>query len=418
MKIKKVFIFIFAIMLCSCGELSDSIEGSNISLNEQTLEQLQLTTNPTIISEKKSTEYIPINFTQQKSIWFTMMDYENILNGKTETEFTDSITNLLEKIKNTGFNTVYVHIRPYNDSYYKSEIFPASANCSDDFDSFEIILEKAHELNLSVHGWINPLRCQKDSEIKSLDDKYFIKKWYDDEEKNGSYICKVDDRWYLNPAYEEVRDYITDGVKEIIENYDVDGIHIDDYFYPTQDESFDKEAFENSAESDLQQWRIGNINIMVKGIYDTVKAFNPELLFGISPQGNMNIDYSTLYADVKKWCSEEGYCDYIVPQIYYGFKNENLPFEETVEQWKSENTCEDVYLVIGICTYKIGKEDKWAGSGKDEWINDKNIPSRQAEFVFENSCSTAIYSVETLFNEENSDELNLLSEIFKNQEDL
>ena len=77
-------------MLCSCGELSDSIEGSNISLNEQTLEQLQLTTNPTIISEKKSTEYIPINFTQQKSIWFTMMDYENILNGKTETEFTDS----------------------------------------------------------------------------------------------------------------------------------------------------------------------------------------------------------------------------------------------------------------------------------------------------------------------------------------
>lgn len=414
MKRKIPAIFTFIILLCSCSKTSDIPKGNDLSLNEQTVEQLQLNTE----NKAASPEYIPINYNMQKSIWFTMMDYENMLNVKSEAEFTDNIINLLEKIKSTGFNTIYVHVRPYNDSYYKSKIFPPAPNCTDDFDSFKIILEKAHKLNLSVHAWINPLRCQKDSELKSLNNSYLIKEWYNDAEKKGKYICNVDGRWYLNPAYDEVRKYISNGAKEIAENYNVDGIHIDDYFYPTQDESFDIEAFKQSSTSDLQQWRINNINLMVKGIYDTIKDVNPEILFGISPQGNINIDYSTLYADVKKWCSEEGYCDYIVPQIYYGFKNENLPFRETVEEWKSENTCENIDLIIGICTYKIGQEDKWAGTGKDEWKNDKNIPSRQADFIFENACSIAVYSIETLFKEENADELNLLSEILNKQEDI
>lgn len=403
---RKIFIIIFIIaLLSSCDKKSDNIENAEISLNEQTLEQLQITDNT------DSSEYIPLNFETQKAIWLTMMDYEEILDGKTEAEFTDNIVNLMEKIKNTGFNTVYVHLRPYNDSYYKSEMFPPAQYCPDDFDPLEIILEKAHEINLSVHGWINPLRCQTDSELKSLDKKYLTKNWYDDKEKKDTYICKVDDRWYLNPAYEDVRKYIADGVGEIIENYSVDGIHIDDYFYPTQEEGFDKKAFEDSEEKDLQQWRTDNINKMVKEIYNKIKAVNSEMLFGISPQGNMDVDYSVQYADVKRWSSENGYCDYIVPQIYYGFKNESMPFEKTAESWKSENTCENVSLIIGICTYKIGQEDKWAGSGKDEWKNDKNIPSRQAEFVLENNCGIAVYSVQSLFDEKNSEESESLSEI-------
>lgn len=394
------------LFLCSCGKIpkeNSNYEGEGVSLNEQTLEQLHINEN----------EYIPLNFESQKSVWFTMMDYEDVLKGKTKAEFTDNITDLMDKIKNMGFNTIYVHIRPYNDAYYKSEMFPPAQYCPEDFDPFEIILEKAHNLNLSVHGWINPLRCQRNSQIKSLDNKYLIKNWYDDKDKNGTYVCQVNDRWYLNPAYEEVREYIADGVEEIVKNYNVDGIHIDDYFYPTQDEGFDKEAFQKSGESDLQQWRINNINLMVKGIYDKIKEVNSGMLFGISPQGNMNIDNTVQYADVQKWCSESGYCDYIVPQIYYGFKNENLPFEETVESWISENTCDDVNLVIGICTYKIGQEDKWAGSGKDEWKKDKNIPSRQAEFVIENNCAVAVYSIGSLFDEKISDESECISSILK-----
>ncbi len=416
MKRKIFMVFIIIFLLCSCGKNKDSNNNYNdnsgdISLNEQTVEQLRLN------DENNSVDYIPLNYDKQKSVWFTMMDYEKMLNDKTESEFTGDIIKIMEKIKNTGFNTIYVHIRPYNDAYYKSDIFPPSVNCPESFDPFEIIINKAHEQNLSVHGWINPLRCQTDNEIKSLDKKYKIKSWYNDSEKNGSYICNINNRWYLNPAYEEVREYISDGVKEIVENYNVDGIHIDDYFYPDQDEGFDKKAFESSGESDLQQWRINNIDLMIKGIYSAVKEADSEILFGISPQGNMYIDKNVLYADVQKWCSEEGFCDYIVPQIYYGFKNENLPFEQTVTDWKAENTCDKVNLIIGICTYKIGKEDKWAGSGKDEWKNDKNIPSRQAKFVLENNCGIAVYSIETLFDKKNAEELKLLSETL-NQGDI
>lgn len=169
------------------------------------------------------------------------------------------------------------------------------------------------------------------------------------------------------------------------------------YFYPTQEESFDTAAFKESGNSDLKQWRTENIDNLVKGVYNTIKNVNPNIIFGISPQGNIDSDCNVLYADVKKWCSEEGYCDYIVPQIYYGFENESLPFENTVNEWLKLNTCDNVKLIIGICTYKIGKEDKWAGSGKNEWKETKGIPAKQAEFVFKNKTDgIAVYSYESL----------------------
>ncbi|MBQ8434476.1 MAG: family 10 glycosylhydrolase, partial [Oscillospiraceae bacterium] len=143
------------------------------------------------------------------------------------------------------------------------------------------------------------------------------------------------------------------------------------------------------------------------------KDGNSDVLFGISPQGNIEINMSSLYADVITWCSESGYCDYIVPQLYYGFKNESKPFNETLLEWKNIVTCEDVRLVAGICMYKIGSEDKWAGSGKSEWIEDKNIPSRQISAVIENGVSVAVYSVESLFEEKNSGECSLIAKLLK-----
>lgn len=280
------------------------------------------------------------------------------------------------------------------------------------YDPLEIIISEGHKAKLSVHSWINPLRCQTDAQLKELDNKYIIKQWYDDNSKNGTYIIKINDRWYLNPAYEEVRNYVADGVREIAENYNIDGIHIDDYFYPTQEESFDTAAFKESGNSDLKQWRTENIDNLVKGVYNTIKNVNPNIIFGISPQGNIDSDCNVLYADVKKWCSEEGYCDYIVPQIYYGFENESLPFENTVNEWLKLNTCDNVKLIIGICTYKIGKEDKWAGSGKNEWKETKGIPAKQAEFVFKNKTDgIAVYSYESLFADSIKEEQNKLTEV-------
>ncbi len=402
MKKKITLIILVFMMLCACSETEEINE--SLTLCEQTIEQLQL--EETEINQV----YIPINFEKQKSVWFTMMDFENALKYKSESEFTDYIGEVFEKIKNTGFNTVYVHVRPYNNAYYKSDIFPIINSMPSEFDPFEIILTKAHCLNLSVHAWVNPLRCQTESEIKSLDDNYKIKEWYNLE---NDFISLSDDRYYLNPAHEEVRDYIKDGILEIIKDYNVDGIHIDDYFYPTQEKNFDKNSFEKSGETDLKKWRTENVNLMVSEVYDIIKQENEDILFGISPQGNISINTSNLYADVTKWCSEEGFCDYIVPQLYYGFKNENKPFKETFSEWKNILLCDKVKLVAGVCMYKIGIEDKWAGDGKNEWIEDKNIPSRQIEYVLENNCSIAVYSVETLLDSKNSEECQLIKKLLE-----
>jgi uncharacterized lipoprotein YddW (UPF0748 family) len=120
----------------------------------------------------------------------------------------------------------------------------------------------------------------------------------------------------------------------------------------------------------------------VKALYDTVKANNESLVFGISPQGNIDADYSTQYANVRLWGGEKGWCDYIVPQIYFGFQNENSPFIPTLEEWVDLVGDSGVALIIGLAAYKLGREDKWAGAAAElEWINDPDIIKKQIEAV-------------------------------------
>ena len=396
-----IIVILTMLFLCSCADT----ETESLALSEQTPEQLGI---------EPAERYIPLNYDTQKAVWFTMMNWEDILYNKSEEEFTADISALLDRIKDTGFNTLYLHLRPYSDAYYQSSLFPKAQYYTGDYDPLSITLDKAHERSVSVHGWINPLRCGTDKDMQAMSDEYTVKKWYDTEK--DSLICKVGERWYLNPAYEQVRTLIADGAKEIAENYDIDGLNIDDYFYPTTDEGFDSVVFAQSGSDDLSEWRRNNTDLMVKGIYDAVKSADEDILFGISPQGNMKTDVETLYADVHKWASCKGYCDYIAPQLYYGFKNEALPFEPTLNDWINE--CTAVKLVAGICTYKIGKEDKWAGSGIDEWINDTRIPSREAQTALDSGVSVAVYSVESLFDKSIENEQKALREVLCSEEDI
>lgn len=395
---KKIFFVflagtLFALSTACVNNESHSVP-DGISLSEQTLEQLGVC--PT--DERLKTDG-RLNYEKQVGMWFTYMDYKNILKGKSESEFTQSIKAAFKNAAEMGVNTLYVHVRAFGDCYYKSDIFPKGEYFDGNYDPLEIMLVQAHNLGLSLHAWINPLRCQTEDEIKQLDDIYQIKKWYDSKEKNGTYIVKVGEHFCLDPAYPEVRRLIADGVKEIAQNYSVDGFHIDDYFYPTTDEAFDAAAFSMSDSSDLAGWRTENISKMVQEIYTAIKAEDEELLFGISPQGNVSANYNSQYADVNVWTSQPGFCDYIVPQIYFGFENESCPFEETVKRWQNMNTRNELKLVIGLCTYKIGNEDKWAGSGKNEWVENPDIVSRQAELCAEAGLGIAVYSYDSTFSD-------------------
>ncbi len=346
--------------------------------------------------------YTPLNYDKQYAMWFPSMDYKEILFNKSKEEFSKAVYERFSNAKEIGINTVYVHIRSHCDAYYNSRLFPRGEFFSEnsDFDPLEIMIENAHSLGLSFHAWINPMRVQKTEQLEKMSSEYKVKQWFDDTEKNGIYIVNSENLWYLNPAYSEVRSFISSGVFEIVENYKVDGIHIDDYFYPTVDENFDRPAFKQSGEENLQNWRLKNTSLMVSQIYSTINAVNPEILFGISPQGNIDTNYNSQYADVKKWASQKGYCDYIVPQLYYGFKNSTCPYENTLNEWC--NFTSSAKLISGVCTYKIGLEDKWAGDGINEWITDNDITARQIEYAMkqENIDGIAVYSYSSTFSRE------------------
>ena len=201
---------------------------------------------------------------------------------------------------------------------------------------------------------------------------------------------------------------IVNGVKELVQNYDIDAIHFDDYFYPTTDVVFDSKAYEKSGkELSLDDWRRNNVNTLIHKVYEAIKAIDENMEFGISPQGNIDINYNKQYADVKYWIENEGYLDYIMPQVYYGFKN-SVPFAATVEEWADLASQSDVDLYIGLAAYKIGQEDQWAGEeGMDEWIVDGgDLLKRQVEFCRDLQGDSykgfSLYNYGTLFQPEQS----------------
>ncbi len=333
--------------------------------------------------------------TPVRAVWIPFLIYEHWMHDRSETQFRETVRQAFQNCADFGLNTVFLHVRAYCDAYYQSDLFPKGAYLTQNYDPLAIMLEEAHALNLSAHAWINPMRGQTEQQISALDQKYLLRQWYD--QKNGSYLVNQDGRYYLNPAYSEVRQLIADGITEIINHYDVDGIHIDDYFYPTTSPEFDQQAFSESNLSDLSEFRRQNCSALVKLLYQTMKEHHPDMIFSISPQGNFQINYDQLYADVKLWSTEPGYCDMIIPQIYYGFENAVCPFAETAQAWADLVTIPE--LVIGLGVYKIGLSDQWAGKGKSEWLTDSTVISRQLEFVseLENADGIAFYSYSSLF---------------------
>lgn len=358
------------------------------AVNETTVTELTLQTESPAETASRSyaaSGYSALNYSEQKGIWISYLEYSSAMMNKSAKSFRSAIGEYFDNVKALDFNTVYVQVRAFGDAYYRSELFPTGDRYNGtigaelSYDPLEIMIEEAHDRSLSVHAWINPMRLMTDSQLKGLSDSYIVKKWYNDNDKCGKYIVKSDGRWYLNPAYPEVEKLISDGISEIVSGYDVDGIQIDDYFYPTTAASFDSAAYKASGTSkSLSSWRTDNINDMVKRMNKTVHSANPTVLFGISPQGSVENNYNTLYADVKTWCRSSDYCDYILPQIYFGFENAALPYADTISLWSSMTSSGNVKLVIGLAGYKIGAADAYAGAdGKNEWINNSDILSRQ-----------------------------------------
>lgn len=390
-----------------------TVSETSVTKEETTVTELTLQTESPVEAVSYSARgYSALNYGEQKGIWISYLEYSSAMMNKSAKSFRKTIGEYFDNVKALSFNTVYLQVRAFGDAYYRSDIFPTGDRYNGtigaklSYDPLAIMIEEAHSRELSVHAWINPMRLMTDSQLKSLDDSYIIKKWYNDDDKRGKYIVLSDGRWYLNPAYTEVERLISDGISEIVSGYDVDGLQIDDYFYPTTAASFDSAAYSASGTSkSLSSWRTDNINDMVKRMYKTVHNANPTVLFGISPQGSVDNNYNTLYADVKTWCSSSGYCDYILPQVYFGFDNASLPYSDTISLWSSMTSSGNVKLVIGLAGYKIGMTDNYAGAnGKSEWINNSDMLAKQMKAAkkLANYGGVAIFRYGSIFEPESS----------------
>lgn len=346
--------------------------------------------------------YEAVNYDYMKAVWLSQYDMADVYryNGaqRAEVSFTHLAKTIMANIKGDGYNTVIIQVRPFGDSFYPSELYPVSSFVSgaygkeDIYDPFAILIELAHDVGLSVHAWINPLRLMKTDEIGSVPAKYKIAEWYSSAKTNGKYIVPVNGRLYLNPAYEEVRGLIVDGAAEIVEKYDVDGIHMDDYFYPTSDTSFDRAAFISyKGTLAIDDYRRDNVNRLVALIYERIKEISGDVVFGISPAGNINMTYASLYADVYKWCANEGYIDYICPQLYFGLEHQTHAFDKDYKIWESIVTCESVKLCVGMTLGKAKQGyDNYAGTGKYEWSESDDIIKRCLEYLGENDRCTGV----------------------------
>jgi len=352
-----------------------------------------------VLSKKNKNINMEVN--EIKGIYISYIEYLDYFKENSITINKSYILKMLDNIESMKFNTIFLHVSPFSDAIYYSSIFPpsititGSENKNLGMDYLKYFIDESHKRGIKVHAWINPYRIKSDTDTSNLSLNNpaldFLKSGDAKITKNGI---------YYNPASPKVLDLLLKQVYEIILNYNVDGIHLDDYFYEDLEidlDEYNKYFLENNIT--LKEYRLNIINTTIKSIYKLIKDYNSNIIFSISPDGNLENNYEIHFADVKKWLSEDGYIDIIMPQVYYGFENELKPFEKTISEWNSliKN---DVKIVPVLAMYKVGLLDNYAGSGKYEWINNSNIIAREINYskTLSNYYGFTLFRYDYLFN--------------------
>ena len=346
------------------------------------------------------------------AVWIPYMALDMYDTNRTESAYTQRIDGIMKNIRDIGADTVIFHAHPYCDAAYESSVFPASHLFSGVqgtkvyYDPLKIAVNSAKKYGLKLQAWVNPLRIKAGETPAVLADTNPYVRWKNDNiSSNDRYALECDDGIYLNPAYPEVRQLVFNCVNEIVQKYAVDGIQIDDYFYPDgfDDETEYQDYVKKSSSTYMskEEWRISNINSMIRGIYSTVHK-KSGCVFGIAPQGNVENNY-LMSADVRTWCSKKGYADYICPQMYFSEDHPILPFETAAAQWKEMLTEKSIKLYFGLGLYKIGTD---ADNGT--WLlKDDNIRSQMEVGREYGANGFMLYSCQQLSDPAVQDELKI-----------
>lgn len=341
-----------------------------------------------------------------RGVWLSYYEIDVTNETSTKEKYTAYIESLCDKFAPYGITDVFAHVRAYADAIYESDCYPVSRYAAGTqggelpFDCLRIICEVMTSRGIRVHAWVNPYRVHNGTDINELSADNKARQWYNPSSNEDVVI--VGDKIYFNPASKKAQQLVVQGAAEILRKYPVAGIHIDDYFYPPECGDFDSAQYNaflaSGGNLPLDDWRRSNVNSLVSELYRTVKAFGSDKIFSISPAGNIDNNYESLYADVELWC-KGGYADMIIPQIYFGFEHSTRSFDSCTDDWMRLKGA-GVAMPVGLALYKSGKEDSYAGAGINEWTQQTSIIARQVQYLRSKGCDGfVIFSAEYFLEE-------------------
>jgi uncharacterized lipoprotein YddW (UPF0748 family) len=308
---------------------------------------------------------------------------------------------LLDDVKKMGMNAVVVQIKPTADAFYPSQYAPWSKYLAGvqgkdpGYDPLAFMVKEAHKRNLEFHAWFNPYRITMpaaDGHAATLDDLNNLAPNHP-ARRHPDWVVPYGKQLYFNPGIPEVQQFIVDEVMEVVKKYDIDAVHMDDYFYPYRiagqdfpdQATYEKYGAKSFANKD--DWRRDNVTKLIKGLHASIKAVKPYVKFGISPFGvwrNSTVDptgsntlagqtnYDDLFADTREWINQ-GYLDYITPQIYWNIGFNLAAYDILVNWWANEVKGKNIDLYIGQADYKINVLGYGAA-----WGNPEEMPNQIA----------------------------------------
>lgn len=306
-----------------------------------------------------------------RAVWVSYLEWQQVDFSTPET-FSGDIAVILDNIRDLGATVVLAQVRPFGDALYPSSYYPFSHLCTGQqgrdpgYDPLALLVQAAHDRGLALEAWVNPYRIQAGL-TPALCDASPAK-------LHPDWVKYTDTGAYLDPANTAVRQYIADAVGELCANYDVDGIHFDDYFYPTTDPAFDAADYAASGTAlTRDDWRRENVNALVELCHATARRYG--VRFGVAPVGDPEQNYALQYSDAARWL-RQGTVDYLMPQLYWGQEyvkdgDTSHSLARLAGAWAALPRAAGVRLYAGLGAYRIG-----AGDGSDagsEWVSGRAL---------------------------------------------
>ena len=311
--------------------------------------------------------------------------------GDTEKQQAEMVW-LLDSLEAIGINAIIFQVRPTADALYYSELEPTSHWLTGkqggalSWDPLEWTIEQAHQRNMEVHVWLNPYRVNlaKNDTSEICADHVW--------RKHPEWFWEYNKQWYFDPGLDVTREWICTVVQDIVTRYDIQAIHMDDYFYPYPSGGKpipDTKTFAKYPRgfTDIAEWRRNNVNLAIQDIHRTIRECHKSVEFGISPFGvwrNASVDstgsattagitnYDDLYADIRLWI-KRGWIDYVLPQLYWEIGKKAADYQVLAHWWANEVRGTNCKLYIGMAPYRLEN-----ASPKTAWGQGNEI-SRQMQ---------------------------------------